>query len=273
MNRREFLKSTAAMAALYGIGGCAGVCCSGKPRLGVQMFSVKDLWPKDLAASFKELKSIGYEGVQGMYFWKNDRKELKAMLDGNGLRLVDMPVSNDQLAPGKESEVVDFLRFFDIDFIYVPWAKFKTYDEWKKYADDLGKTAERFAKYGIKLGFHNHFHELAENFGDEQICSQEIIARVPNIQFELDIGRIQGAGADPVAWMKRLHGRVPTIHASPEGASAIGDKGDIVNWKGVLEECVTSGTKWVVVECEKQQDTYDPVRRSYARVKNLILNI
>ena len=71
MNRREFLEM-GALAALGAAAGCKTALCGGFAvngiRIGVQMWSVNDLWKSDPADAFRRLKALGYDGVQSFGF-------------------------------------------------------------------------------------------------------------------------------------------------------------------------------------------------------------
>ena len=64
LSRRDFLTASSA-AALWTAGGCChfagkgGLAVNGV-RIGVQMWSVNDLWKKDPAGAFRKLKALGW---------------------------------------------------------------------------------------------------------------------------------------------------------------------------------------------------------------------
>ena len=83
MNRREFLEM-GALAALGAATGCKTVPCGGFAvngiRIGVQMYSVSELWKDDAAAAFRRMKAMGYDGVQSIQFFFMKPDELEKML-------------------------------------------------------------------------------------------------------------------------------------------------------------------------------------------------
>ena len=65
--RREFLK----LGSMAALASCAAARCKGETplavngiRIGVQMWSVNDLWKKNPADALRRLKALGYDGVQ-----------------------------------------------------------------------------------------------------------------------------------------------------------------------------------------------------------------
>ncbi|MBQ7189053.1 MAG: sugar phosphate isomerase/epimerase [Kiritimatiellae bacterium] len=266
--RREFVKST--MLAM--LAGCTTTSDGGKPlsvqgiRIGVQMWSIHDLWKKNPADAFHRLKTLGYDGVQSFGFLDMNHDELEKMLADNGLRIIDMPFYMKTVAPDSFHKFVEFCQRFQIHFVYEPYAKFPTGAEWRKHADELVALREKFKPYGIRVGYHNHPHELRERFDNKSPLEYLFEA---GLDMELDVGHVKLADDDPVRWLERLRGRVPSIHAKPAGGSSVGGEGDANDWNRIFVTAAASGTKWAIVECETRCDTYADVEASIAFLRGL----
>ena len=169
MNRREFL-GMGTLAALGAAAGCR--TCNHEPlaingiRIGVQMYSVSELWKSDPAAAFKRFK---------------------------------------------------------VDFVFQPLEKSTSAEEWRKHSEWLLELGEKFKPYGIRVGYHNHQHEFTDRYGGKRPIDFLYEA---GIAMELDLGHVKLAKDDPIAWLNRLKGRVPSIHAKPAGGNTIGGKDD-----------------------------------------------
>ena len=269
MNRREFLE----MGTFAALGAAAG-CRTCNPesltlngiRIGVQMYSVSELWKSDPAAAFKRFKAMGFDGVQSVQFFFMKPDELEKMLSDNGLTIVDMPFRKTFVTPEKFNEYVEFCQRFKIDFVYQPMEKLKTATEWRKHAEWLAELGEKFKPYGIRVGYHNHQHELREHYDGKRPI--EFLYDV-GLPFELDVGHVKLAQDDPVAWLNRLKGRVPSIHAKPGGGNSIGGEGDANDWRSIFAAAAAAGTKWAVVECETRRNTYADVEASVAYLRGL----
>jgi len=228
-------------------------------RIGVQMWSINDLWKDNPADAFRRLKGMGYDGVQSVNFFTMKTDELEKMLDDNGLMIVDMPFRKAFVAPEKFNEYVEFCQRFKIDFVYDPHEKYQTAAEWRRHAEWLCELGEKFKPYGIRVGYHNHQHELRQNFEGKRPIEFFYEAGIP---MELDVGHVKLAKDDPVAWLNRLKGRVPSIHAKPGGGDSVGGKGDANDWDAIFSAAAAAGTKWAVVECETRRNTYADVEAS-----------
>ena len=273
-SRREFLRN-AAFASLWAAGGCHalssgddGMTVNGI-NIGVQMWSVDKLWRQNPVVALRRLRAMGYTGVQSLGFYAMDWEELARMLDGEGLRIVDMPFRMKMLQED-EGKFVAFCQRFDVNFVYEPFARFATAGEWLRHAAELAAVRERLAARGLVVGYHNHQHEIREHFDGK--TPYEYLADA-NLAFELDVGHVKLAGGDPVALLGTLKGRVPTIHAKPGGGNAVGGEGDANDWPAIFAAAAAAGTKWAVVECETRRDTYEDVEASAAFLKGLSANV
>ena len=267
--RREFL-GTGALAAVCAATGCR-TCGSGSlavngVRIGVQMYSVKDLWKPNPAAAFRKLKAMGYDGVQSFGFLEMNPVELEKMLSDNGLRIIDMPFLMESVAPDKFNRFLEFCQRFEIGFVYEPWSKFATGAEWRRHADELVALGEKFKPYGIRVGYHNHQHELKDHFDGKTPLEYLYDA---GLAMELDVGHVKLAGGDPVRWLEKLAGRVPSIHAKAGGGNVVGGKEDANDWKAIFAAAAASGAKWALVECETRHDTYEDVAASMDFLRKL----
>ena len=233
-------------------------------RLGCQMWSVKEFWDKDpekgFAEAFPKLRAMGYEGVQSMAFWKIDPDRLEKLLKDNGLAVADMPVNFEHIEGTNVARTVAFCRRFGVSFVYIPWFKGETADDWTAFCRRLGEVGRALAPYGIRVGYHNHLHEFTAPLQGK--FPADILKADPAVNLELDIGPVAESGRDAPTWIRNLAGRIPGIHAKPYGATAAGAPGDVQNWPAVIAAARQAGVKWFVVECEQRKGTYDDVAAS-----------
>ena len=269
MNRREFI----GMGAMAAIGAATG-CRTSDPeplaldgiRIGVQMYSVSEMWKRNPAAAFKRFKAMGFDGVQSVQFFLMKPAELEKMLLENGLQIVDMPFRKSFVTPEKFNEFVEFCQRFKVDFVFHPYEKSTSADEWHKHSKWLLELGEKFRPYGIRVGYHNHRHEFTERYDGKRPIEFLYEAGIP---MELDVGHVKLAKEDPIAWLNQLKGRVPSIHAKPAGGNTIGGREDANDWKAIFAAAAAAGTKWAVVECETRRDTYEDVEESMKFLKGM----
>jgi sugar phosphate isomerase/epimerase len=87
----------------------------------------------------------------------------------------------------------------------------------------------------------------------------------------MDIGPVLEGGRNPAEEIAKMKGRLPSgIHAKPLGATAAGAAGDRQDWPKVVAAAEKSGVKWLVVECEKRQGTFDDIAESARNLRPLV---
>ena len=237
-------------------------------KLGVQLFTVRSGMQnaQQIGETFRRLKALGYDGVQSFGFLAMDWNELEKMLFDNGLRIVDMPFYMKTVAPDSFNKFLEFCQRFKIDFVYEPYTKFSTGAEWRRHADELVALGEKFKAYGIRVGYHNHQHELRQHFDGKTPLEYLYDA---GLAMELDVGHVKLAGDNPIRWLEKLAGRVPSIHAKPGGGDSVGGEGDANDWKAIFSTAMKAGTRWAIVECETRRNTYADVEASMAFLKGM----
>src|ERR1700684_4107230 len=90
VSRRKFLKTASAAVAF-------AAACTEAPGLmanplglplGLQLYSVRDLLPKDYEGTLRELSALGYREVEAAGFFGHSPSEVKQAMDRAGLRCV-----------------------------------------------------------------------------------------------------------------------------------------------------------------------------------------
>ena len=82
---------------------------------------------------------------------------------------------------------------------FVPPDRWKTLEDVQRNADRLNARAEQAARSGLKVGYHNHDHELSPTI--DGTPALEVFADLldPAVQLEVDLYWATAGGADPVA--------------------------------------------------------------------------
>ena len=194
-----------------------------------------------------------------------DADRLEKLLNENGLSVVDQPISFDDVEDeAKLAKTVAFCRRFNVDFLYIPWFEAKTAAEWRAFCRRLDAAEAKLSPYGIRVGYHHHIHELTTKVDGEY--PWDILTGPDGARLEMDIGPVLEGGRNPAEEIAKMKGRLPSgIHAKPLGATAAGAAGDRQDWPKVVAAAEKSGVKWLVVECEKRQGTFDDIAESARR--------
>jgi sugar phosphate isomerase/epimerase len=266
-SRRDFLAGAASIAAA----GFMGSGCMGQSRnkttakaipVGVQLYSVRTECAKDLPGTIAKVAKMGYQGVEFAGYYDYKARDLRKILDDNGIVCCGSHTAMDTLADEKLAATIEFNQTLGNKFLIVPWLEAQGTDPkaiWLKYAERFNVLAEKVKPHGMHVGYHSHAHDF-----------QPIDGELPwdiffgntrkDVVMQIDTGNCRDGGGDPIAALKRYPGRSLTIHVKEYSATnknAILGEGDIP-WAEVFRICeTTGGTQWYVIEEEK--DAYPPL--------------
>jgi len=274
-SRRNFVKAGAAGLALSAVPSLVvGAEKKGKPQVGVQLYSVRDLCGKDFVGTLKAIKEMGYAGVEfaGNFGGKN-AKELKQLLGDIGLTACGTHIGVDSIKPENIQKTIEFYQEIGNKYLMVPGMKADTKEDWLNMAKLFSEAAATAKKSGMYVGYHNHQHEFKDKF--DGVCKWEIFFSnaSPDVCSQMDIGHVVSAGEDPVAWLKKFPKRARTVHAKETypgpgilGQPEAGKPG--VKWDEVLPVLEADVTEWYIVESEADPNTLEKIRGCIAFLKS-----
>ena len=162
MRRREFLAGALACAAAP-----AFAAAPRRPRLGFQVYGVRDLCERDFPGTLRAAREIGYEGVETGRFYGRSARELKAVCADAGLELFALQLYPWTLAGAELPKTIRFAHESGCNRINVAWYQGSAVNEndWQLLVTTLNYAAEVCAKEGIAVAYHNHDHEFRIRFG------------------------------------------------------------------------------------------------------------
>ena len=297
LTRRSFLGAMGAAGAAYALPGqtCQS-CCAAKAQVALQLYSIrkyiggdskKGLKGVGLAQALKDVAKLGYKGVEFAGYYGNDAKTLKAMLDDAGIVACGTHVGRDSFGPDKVKATCEFNLGFGNNLIICPGGgnfpkKGENLDDFlKMLVDYYNKAAEDAAKFGCKVGLHNHMGEFKMKMKDGTTYWDYFFSNTSkNVCMEQDVGWTTCAGADPCEQYVKYPGRSPTLHAKENGMGkgvkefdAIlgrpGKPGAVpVDWDRLFPATDKDGVKWYIVECERHEDKLWAVDESIKFLKS-----
>ena len=277
LSRRTFLKTTAAsIAAACAVGsGCGGEMKLGKSKrnipLGLQLYSVRTECEKDLPATIAAVAKMGYHGVEFAGYYDYSAKDLRKLLDDNGLKCCGSHTQLDTLLGDNLPKTIEFNKIIGNKYLIVPWLdpnKYSSAEGWKNAADMFNELAEKVEPHKMQVGYHNHSHEFKPV--DGQVPWDIFFGNTrKDVIMQFDTGNAMQGGGDAIPYLKRYPGRAVTVHLKEYSATnknAIVGEGDIP-WEELLNLCETiGGTKWYIIEEEK--DVYPPLKAAELCYKN-----
>ena len=240
--------------------------------IAAQMYTLREYCKSalDIAKSCAKVKKMGYDGIQASGMAKIDPKEMKKILDGEGLLMAATHVGFDELAKEPERIIAEH-ALWNCNYTAIGGYAFA---EWTraaidKFIGDYNAVAAKFAGSELKIGYHNHHHEFAQIDGLRPI-DLFINNFDPEIWLEIDTHWVVRGGADPAVYIEKVAGRIPCVHFKDmslkyEGREPqfceIGDGN--LNWPRIIQACRYAGVKWYIVERDSGEvNAFDSLERS-----------
>jgi sugar phosphate isomerase/epimerase len=224
--------------------------------IGAQLYTLRDYMktPTDIAKTLRELRKIGYEAVQVSGIGPIAPRDLKKMLDDEGLIACATHTGYDELVK-ETGRVIEDHKMLGASHVACPGLspEYHNGEGYKTVARELSKVGKVLKAHGITLSYHNHGIEF-EKYGDRiglEILYEE--SEPDCLQAEIDTYWVQYGGGDPAVWCRKLAGRLPLLHLKDMG---IQDNKQIMmevgegnlDWGAILKACKAAGTEWYLVE-------------------------
>ena len=228
------------------------------PRIGVQLWSVKDDVKHDFEGTLTKLAALGFDGVEfaGQFGrFDNDAKALRAFLDRAGLKCAGAHVDFAALSAARRAATTAFYGRTGCKTLIIAMDRRAASGAGAAVvARELSFLSDKLAPLGMRIGYHNHAEEMTG--ADGKTPWDVIAAGTPfDVVLQQDVGWTTFAGKDPVALIKRYPGRSVSLHFKAKHAP--GTKGvnilgrDPTDWAGVAQAAQrVGGAEWIIVEQE-----------------------
>ena len=275
-NRRDFLKTTAVLAAATMVYPTMASYSPEKKTIGLQLYTVRDKIKQDLKSTLEKVAKIGYNSCEAAgysvtdgTFYGMEAKEFVKLLNGLG-----MPLNSSHTVFELDSadKVIGDAAASGAKYIVYPYLsdQFRTnLDGWKATAEKFNKMGEIAKKNGIKFGYHNHAFEFDKM--EDQIPYDLLLTQTdPSlVTFEMDTYWVTRGGHNPVDYFKKYPGRFELWHIkdmvktedmffAPVGSGRM-------DFTSIFAEKKTAGMKYFFVEQDsfKDLDPLESIEMSY----------
>lgn len=271
--------------------------------VAVQLYSVRDDMEKDFFGTLRQVKNMGYAGVEFAGYYGHGVAEIKSELKKIGLTPVSAHVALDALTEDTAGAIT-FHKELGVKYVAVPYLEEGSRPgtpKWPQVVSTIRTIAEAFQKAGIQLLYHNHDFEFVMIGGEYALDALYKAVPMPYLATQLDTCWIRVAGVDPAAYLRKYAGRSPVVHLKDftSGSGAAGkplyalidkkgkdSKVEVVDktafdfrplgmgqqdMPAILKACEDAGTEWVVVEQDRstERPPLEAIRLSREYLKTL----
>ncbi len=275
MNRRDFLQTTLAAAMLPR--GIAWATADRKiEKIGMQLYTVRDLMKRDFEGTLARVAAIGYQEVEFAGYFDHPPQTIRAALDRNGLAGISAHMEYASLgAPWPK--VLEAAQVIGQSYIVCPWIEEeqrKEPDGWKRAAEAFNRAGEASLKAGIQFGYHNHDFEFhpEKSLGGKLPYDVLLAETDPHlVKMQMDLCWITEGGQDPLAYFDRYPGRFPMVHVKDmTKAHKMTEVGSgAIDWKRIFAQSEKAGIRHYFVEHDQPKDPFESLRISHDYLKKL----
>jgi sugar phosphate isomerase/epimerase len=289
MKRRTFIETSIATAVVTAATNSAWGAATVHhiDRVGLQLYTVRDLMKQDFDGTVAGVAKIGYKEVEFAGYYGKSPQEVRALLDSNGLTSPSAHHPMETAAGGKTpaletnlQEIIDGAHIIGQKFLVCPYldAKSRTADGYKRLAESCNRVGEATQKAGIQFAYHNHSFEFQKVDGLDTLPFDYLLSQTDpkNVKVEMDLCWITVGGQDPIAYFNKYPGRFPLVHVkdwSKEGSDPGGNEGAVghsvtghlanvgsgsIDWKNIFAHSSKAGIKHYFVENDEAKSLADP---------------
>ena len=311
VDRRAFLKSLAAIGGAtlatacagpaVGASGAASPALSGgslagfRDRIGLQLYTVRDRFMKDLPGTLVEVGKIGYKEVQTtLTYGTHTPQQIKEYLDRAGLVA---PTTHVNPPAGENFErTLEGYRLIGHRYTTVRVGPLsgsgrtppQTRDMVKRTAQELNEAGAITKKHGIKVMVHNHTEEFAPLADGPGRPFDVLLAETdPDlVAIELDIGWSTAAGQSALELFRAAPGRFEVWHLKDlQGIAALNALGTMmerqraarivplgegeIDYRPIFAQAALAGMKHFYVEQDTAPASGDSIAAAATSYRNL----
>jgi sugar phosphate isomerase/epimerase len=212
VNRRNFLET--AVAAL---GAQILLRAAENRRIGLELYTVRNLTPKDYEGTIAKVAEIGYKEVEPVDYGGMTPKQYRAMLDKYGLTAPSTHAGATE-GPDLEKQLEGF-QTMGILYTEVRGGPGgnrgpQTEETVKRSAEAINAHGQVVKKFGMKMLIHNHTAEFSPLSGSSKTMYDVLLAETdPSlVAMQLDIGWASVAGQNILEMFRQHPGRFELWH-------------------------------------------------------------
>jgi sugar phosphate isomerase/epimerase len=259
MKRREFIQASAlATAGMLSIPSFVNAAPAKK--IGIQLYTLKDVIGNDPKGILKQLASFGYKELE-TYGYKDGKlfgltnAEFGQTVKDLGMKVVSGHYGIDLIKNDLDRLIAD-AKALGQEYIVVPWLgdDYRTLDGIKGVCETMNKAGETCKKNGIRMGYHNHDFEFKEI--DGKVLFDVMLAELDPklVSMELDLYWVIFAGYDPLKYFENYPGRFEQWHVKDRDKEVPNRNTEVgagsIDFKPIFAKAKQSGMKHFYVEQE-----------------------
>ncbi|MBB4087336.1 sugar phosphate isomerase/epimerase family protein [Sphingomonas carotinifaciens] len=274
INRRHLLAGAGSLAALGLVGAPAFAAKLGP--IGLQLYTVRELFQKDPVKTLETVAGIGYREVEfgGGGYDSMDHAMLRRTMDRLKLTAPSVHIGYDALL-GNFAKSVAMAKTLGAGTVILPYMtdEHRTEAGWQAALPNINRFANDLRAAGLNFAYHNHDFEFTVKPGGVSLYERLLRETDPAlVKVELDLYWVAHAGEDVPAWIERLADRLYAYHVKDmrpdRSMTAVG--AGVTDFAALFRLKGSAGVRHFYVENDEAPAPYIPdITKSFQTLRAL----
>ena len=244
----------------------AGTGQSFKGPVGIQLYSLRNQFAKDVPAALDQVRGFGIEYVELAGTYNLAPEKFKEMLDAKGLKPVAGHFPFERVRDQLDGVVRD-AKALGVEYVGCAWIPHQGAFNEKNCREAISvfnRAGEAFAREGLKFFYHLHGYEFHPH-GDGTLFDLMMAETKPEfVSYQMDVFWVVHAGHDPVKLFEKYGSRFTSLHVkdmkkgTPTGLftghsdvrNNVPIGAGVMDWPAILKAAQKAEVKWYFLEDE-----------------------
>jgi sugar phosphate isomerase/epimerase len=228
-----------------------------RDRIGVQLYTVRDLLQQDFEGTIERVARIGYKEVEFAGYYNRPPEQVRALLDRLGITAPSSHIAANLLRRDMAGQIA-LAKTIGHRYITMPsYPVSRTgtrLEAWKAAAAEFNGWGAACRDAGLRFAYHNHNAELSPIDGAKSGFHVLLAETDPAlVDFQLDIYWSTHAGVDAIELIGQNRGRFTMWHVKdmldPLGAKTMKPVGQgAIDFARIFTKAADSGLRHFFVE-------------------------
>lgn len=228
--------------------------------IGVQLYSLRDLFSKDQYTVLQRLSEMGVRELEFAGLYGAKPEAIREAMDQHAMTAPACHFQLDTLVNELPTAIRE-TKTLGASYVVLPYVQAdrrKNMADWRSVFQAMSSVADRLADEGLKFAYHAHDFEFAEVDGEIPFDAMLAETRPDRVLIEMDFYWMAVAGRRPEDVFEAYPGRVQLAHLKdimPDGSMANVGEG-VLDFRELITKAEASGLQHGFIERDDLKAPY-----------------
>jgi sugar phosphate isomerase/epimerase len=244
-------------------------------RVGLQLYSVRDLMKADLPGTVARVAAIGYKEVEFAGYFGRTPAQIREIVRQNGLTSPSSHLSFDSLTNGWQKQLDDAKAAGHewVTIAYIAEEKRRTLDDWKRIAELFNSAAAQAKSADLHFAYHNHDFEIRPIDGTRPLDLLLTSTDPKLVDFEMDLYWVVFGGGNPIDFFNQYPKRFKMVHVKDSAGPPDNKMVDVgqgkIDFRSIFAQSEKAGIEHYFVEHDQPANPIATITNSFNYLHNL----